>query len=136
MRCISLHQPWATAIALGVKRIETRGWSTTYRGPLAIHAAKRWGRNQIEFTATEHALGRLPKRVPLGAIVAVCDLVDVQHTLDLETQVSAIEWLYGNYEPGRFGWLLENVRPLAEPIPFIGRQGFFQVPDDAIERAA
>lgn len=38
---MSLHQPWASLIQLGVKTIETRSWSTKYRGPLAIHAAQR-----------------------------------------------------------------------------------------------
>lgn len=41
MKALSLWQPWATLIALGVKTIETRDWSTGYRGPLAIHATKR-----------------------------------------------------------------------------------------------
>lgn len=41
MKAITLHQPWATLISLGVKSIETRSWSTSYRGPLAIHAAAR-----------------------------------------------------------------------------------------------
>lgn len=41
MKALTLWQPWASLIALGVKTIETRGWSTNYRGPLAIHAAKR-----------------------------------------------------------------------------------------------
>ncbi len=41
MRALSLHQPWASLIAEGVKTIETRSWATKYRGPLAIHAAKR-----------------------------------------------------------------------------------------------
>lgn len=136
MRAITIWQPYATAIAIRLKRIETRGWSTDYRGPLAIHAAKRWGRNQIEFATVEYTLGRLPKRVPLGAIVAVCELVDVRHALDLKIEVSPIERLYGNYEPGRFGWVLENVRPLAEPIPYIGRQGFFNVPDELVREAA
>jgi hypothetical protein len=26
MKALSLHQPWASLIALGVKRIETRSW--------------------------------------------------------------------------------------------------------------
>jgi hypothetical protein len=38
---LTLHQPWASLIALGVKTIETRSWSTKYRGPLAIHAGKK-----------------------------------------------------------------------------------------------
>lgn len=135
MRAISLWQPYASAIALGVKRIETRHWSTDYRGPLAIHASKRWTREQIEFSTVEHTLGRLPPRLPLGQVVAVCELVDVRPTIELETQVSAIERLYGNYEPGRFGWRLDNIRPLAAPFAFCGRQSFFSVPDELIEAA-
>ena len=41
MKALTLHQPRASLVALGVKTIETRGWSTTYRGPLLIHAGKR-----------------------------------------------------------------------------------------------
>lgn len=40
MKAITLTQPWATLVAIGAKRIETRSWATRYRGPLAIHAAK------------------------------------------------------------------------------------------------
>lgn len=38
MRGLTLTQPWATLIAIGAKKIETRSWATSYRGPLAIHA--------------------------------------------------------------------------------------------------
>lgn len=40
MKAVSLWEPWATLVRLKIKRIETRGWSTSYRGPLAIHATK------------------------------------------------------------------------------------------------
>lgn len=43
MRAITLTQPWATLVAIGAKRIETRSWRTSYRGPLAIHAAAGLG---------------------------------------------------------------------------------------------
>ena len=36
--------PRAMLIALGAKRVETRSWSTSYRGPLAIHASSRINR--------------------------------------------------------------------------------------------
>lgn len=135
MRAITLWQPYASAIALGLKTIETRGWSTDYRGPLAIHAARRFGGAEKRFARVERALGRLPARLPLGAIIAVVNLVDVRSTDELALTTGTIERLYGNYEPGRFGWMLEGVRPLPEPIPFIGRQRFFSVPDELIERA-
>ena len=41
MRALSLWQPHAQAIMLGIKPYETRGWSTDHRRPLAIHAAKK-----------------------------------------------------------------------------------------------
>lgn len=42
MKALTIRQPWASLIAAGVKTIETRSWSTRYRGPLAIHAGRRW----------------------------------------------------------------------------------------------
>lgn len=41
MKALSLWQPWASLIAVGHKTIETRSWTTSYRGPLAITATKR-----------------------------------------------------------------------------------------------
>lgn len=41
MRAITLWQPWASLIALGLKKYETRSWTTSYRGKLLIHAAQR-----------------------------------------------------------------------------------------------
>jgi len=34
MTAISIHQPWASLIAFGEKRYETRSWKTDYRGLL------------------------------------------------------------------------------------------------------
>lgn len=90
MRAVSLHQPWASAVALGAKRIETRSWSTKYRGPLAIHAAKRLNKNElIHYGCVWNWCGALRgagKRMgdgkllwdllPFGAIVATCNVVD------------------------------------------------------------
>lgn len=132
MKALSLWQPWASAIALGHKTIETRSWSTKYRGPIAIHAAKRWTPEQIRFASIEHALNRMPKRLPLGAIVAVARLARVERTDDIETSVSPIERIYGDYSWGRYGWVLEDIKPLREPISFRGAQGLFNVPDDLL----
>ena len=132
MRAISLWQPWASAIALGHKRIETRGRSTSVRGPILIHAARKFGPEQRNFAMTEVAVGRMPRALPLGALVAVARLQDVKPTCELKTQVSAIERLYGDYAAGRFGWLLTDIVPLPEPIPFAGSQGWFNVPDELV----
>lgn len=39
IRALTLHQPWASLVAWGVKHYETRPRPLSYRGPLAIHAA-------------------------------------------------------------------------------------------------
>lgn len=39
MKVLSIRQPWATLICLGVKPIENRTWQTKHRGALAIHAS-------------------------------------------------------------------------------------------------
>ena len=41
MKVITLWQPWASLVALGLKENETRGWGQNYKGPLAIQAAAK-----------------------------------------------------------------------------------------------
>lgn len=96
MRAVTVHQPWATLIAIGAKTIETRSWATRYRGPLAIHAAAygrsvtRWGADGTRTTLGGYTIQRYgptlymtgdrhpgPTALPLGAVVATCELVDV-----------------------------------------------------------
>lgn len=43
IKALTLTQPYATLVALGVKQFETRSWATSYRGPLALHAAAGLG---------------------------------------------------------------------------------------------
>jgi hypothetical protein len=146
MKAISLWQPWASAIAAGVKTIETRSWSTPYRGPLAIHAAKRWTRYEQEFwytnvpilseTASQFAtLGiRTASMLPLGCVVATCEIYDCLSTSS-DTDAAKLaahsgsedEESWGNYSENRFAWLLRNIKAI-KPVPCVGRQGFFDWP--------
>ncbi len=125
MKCISLWQPWASHIAFGNKKIETRSWSTGYRGPLLIHAAKR----------TDECSDSQKQALPFGAIVCLVDLVDCRRTEDLRDSISEQEHDLGNYGDGRFGWVMANVRMLATPLPYKGAQGFFDVPDELVRQA-
>ena len=134
MKAISLWQPWASAIALGHKTIETRGWSARYRGPIAIHAAKIWKAEQRAFAALlKERYGIDLEDAPRGAIVATATVADIQPTEALEYRVGEIERLLGDYSPGRYGWILENIEPLPEPVYHSGKQGFFEVPDHLLK---
>lgn len=128
MIAITLWQPWATLIAIGAKRIETRSWNFNYRGPLAIHAALRleldtlsfWGQEPFR-TALVGAGIRSLQDMPFGAIVAVCDLVDVQR-ITAANIPAGDERAYGDYRPGRYAWHLANIKKL-DPIPATGKRG-------------
>ena len=41
LTCLTMHQPWASLLVYGIKRIEGRAWSTQHRGSLWIHAAAK-----------------------------------------------------------------------------------------------
>lgn len=154
MKAITLWQPWATAVARGSKRMETRSWRTSYKGPLAIHAAKRCDKDELVFYRSHWnwcgALGLamavakpLWEELPFGAIVAVATLKFCIQTdrltlgdLDQKRQVrDGYEWCerqLGDYTLGRWAWVLEDVTQI-EPIPWKGRQGLFEIPDEVLE---
>lgn len=140
MKAISLWQPWGSLIAQGWKTIETRHWATAYRGPIAIHAAKRWTREQIFFVRRCWELGiPTPVVMPLGVIVATAHLEAIRPTDDLRVDLAntavlrrSRELYLGDFGPGRYGWLLRHVRQVHPHLPFVGRQGLFDVPDELL----
>jgi hypothetical protein len=76
IRCLTIKQPWAWAISVGIKIYENRVWSTSYRGPLLIHAGK--GRDVLSPGSyfpdgTKEPTGR---ELVFGAIIAVAQLVE------------------------------------------------------------
>jgi activating signal cointegrator 1 len=146
IRAISLWQPWATLIAIGAKRFETRSWGhDRLCGLMAIHAASKAGRELKEvcadplFRATldHHGYGRGDGQypLPLGAIVAVCRvhrIWRVDHGLlaskDSRLRLPSInspEWAFGDFDEGRYAWELTRVVSLSAPIPARGHQGIW-----------
>ena len=135
MKTLSLWQPWASLIAADAKRIETRGRRTKHRGALAIHAARRPPDRMELDDDLLRILARLNlklEELPLGAVVATCNLhacVDVECLLNQRNSVlprlTPEEEVCGNFAPGRFAWLLDEIKPLAEPVPARGKQGLW-----------
>lgn len=154
MRGLTLWQPWATLVAEGAKVIETRSWSTSYRGFVAIHASKAYPHHCRELCLQEPFRSALKRagliqygawhpsnnQLPLGAIVAVANLHKVGEILrrsdgavmvrGQELPMKADEIAFGDFTPGRYGWVLANARPLKEPIPWKGALGLWKVPAD------
>ncbi len=110
MKALTLHQPWATLLAVGAKRIETRAWTTAYRGPLAIHAGLSTENIEYAFeppfkdVLARHGIMGVSD-LPLGAIVGVVNLVEVVPVTG--QLIQSLDWreiAFGNYEIGRYAW--------------------------------
>ncbi len=113
MKGLTILQPYAYLIATGSKFIENRTWSTTYRGPLLIHAGKSQSMLMPEDVGDP--------RLVFGAIVAVAELVDCRRYADLPAAMRAHEHAHGPW-----CWVLDHVQPV-EPMPYRGAQGLFDV---------
>ncbi len=148
MKCISLWQPWGTLVVNGSKKFETRHWATNVRGVIAIHAAKAFPGSAKSIAESEpfrSALGwpdlvegRMQewldsialamKALPLGQVIATANLVNCLE-VDLIPRFvqpfTAQECAFGNYAPGRFGFLLDDIKLLRTPIPAKGALGLW-----------
>ena len=136
MKALSLIQPWAIAIMLGHKKIETRSWNTKFRGRIAIHASKGQPKYAKEFALSEFKLGFLPEDVPLGAIIGFATIIDTVRTESLSGQISEVERRYGDYSEGRWAWKLDDIVPLSEDklIWCKGALGLWEVPPEIESR--
>lgn len=114
MKALSIMQPWAWLICAGHKDIENRSWPTRFRGPVLIHAGKKF---DGEDDANDWAWPQIerPDDFDMGGIVGEAEIVDC-------ITASPSPWFYGPY-----GFVIRNARLL--PFrPCRGQLGFF-VPD-------
>lgn len=133
MRALSLWQPWASLIGHG-KQFETRSWSTSYRGPIAIHAAKFFPREHRQICFREPYFSCLSDFIPppTGCFVAIAELTGVFPTEEVKPEflrADLTELTFGDYSDGRFAWKLENIRQIA-PIPAKGTRGLWRLDED------
>jgi hypothetical protein len=148
MKCISLWQPWASLCVIGAKRFETRHWQTSHRGPLLIHAAKKWSRDLLDISLSQPFFDVFKRAnisplldLPRGGLIGAVDLVEcylcdtraligpkgISRPLPSEPELS-----FGDYTQDRYAWKLENPRRFLTPIPYRGLQQIFTVTDEVV----
>ncbi|GMQ64360.1 ASCH domain-containing protein [Vallitalea maricola] len=133
-KAITIIQPWATLIAVAAKKIETRSWKTNYRGEIYIHAGKKLDRDFCYQDISKKVLnmnGYNTENLPTGVIIAKANLVDCAKVVaskegsailegDRQYTVGNYEFYFGNYEVGRYGWILQDIESI-NPIPAKGQ---------------
>ena len=106
MKALSVHPYYAMNIALGLKSVECRTWSTDYRGDLLICSTAK----KFHGTIPGHALG----------VVTLQDVVPFKkkHLKDALMHPA-------DYQPGTFAWILTYNR-LIVPVPVKGKLSLWE----------
>lgn len=140
MKALTICQPYAHLIALPddddrAKRVENRTWETLIRGDVLIHAGKSRSWLDLDATGSTDNSGIKVSEMAFGAIVGVANIVDCFHVAHTyERAVKRYPWLETHqHVSGPFCFVLADVRPLLNPIPFRGAQKFFNVPRNVVE---
>jgi hypothetical protein len=114
MKALTVKQPWASLIALGLKRVENRTWAPNLEpgDEFLIHA----GASIDKAAPAEFQDPELPR----SAIVARVRFLGLGEPGECE------------FSCGPVCWRLELVGAFAEPIPAKGALGLWRVPDENI----
>lgn len=135
MRCITIRPPWSLLVADGRKDIENRPRRTKIRGDVLIHSGKRYDKGaEPRIIAACKKLGLAAptmeemRNAPRSAIIGVMRIRDCVEKREVARESRA-------WASGPFCYLLEQSRVFAQPIPWSGQLGFFEVPERVVARA-
>jgi len=103
LKALSVKQPWTNMIANRMKSIETRYWSTDYRGDLVIVSSK------------------IPNIYPAGYALAIVRVKNCRR-MRKEDEIAA----RCPFDPRAFSWILTDVRKI-HPIPIKGEKGLYDI---------
>lgn len=123
MKVLTIKEPFASLLAQQKKHIETRSWKTNYRGELYIHA----GLQKIDFKdeRIQNLLALLDDpNLKYGHIIAKCELKDciyMDESFLKEIEQNPQEKICGEYQLGRYAWVIENIELLEHPIEAKGK---------------
>lgn len=154
-RALTVQQPWAFAIAEGLKDVENRTWNTHYRGALAIHTAQTvdhgvglarhdrqaavrfdevGARNNL-WDARHHLPSRINKpphpTLALSAIIATVTLTGAHRY-----EPGCCDSPWAEQTTGVWHWALAGAQILPQPIACRGRLGLWVPADDIQHRIA
>lgn len=129
-RALTVHQPWAWAIIIGVKPVENRSRRFNYRGNLLIHAGQQEETHMVdqvlemiaEETSTAVSLLRNAYRqqAARGAIIGAITVTDC-------VTAHPSRWFTGPH-----ALVLERPQRAYRPVPCRGQLGLWQPPADVL----
>lgn len=119
---LTIWQPWAYLIVMGLKDIENRDWHTNFRGRVFVHAGKTVDKEAHEYINAEPKLYGLPadfklpplSELPQGGVVGLTNITDC-------VTESPSPWFFGKH-----GFKLSDSKPM-DFVPVRGERKFFEL---------
>lgn len=135
MKVLSIKQPWASLIALGIKPIENRSWKTNFRGRIYIHASAKvvnvapidlLSTDQRKEVLSKYHKGVFPWFNPVSAIIGEVDIIDcvMNHPSIWAEKGKVVNTNgYGHTEKYKpiYNWVLAN--PVSYDNPILNVKG-------------
>lgn len=121
MKALTIKEPWVSCILYHGKRIENRSWRLPHgmQGQtIALHTSKKIDRQGMAIASSLAGCNLQMERMPLGAIVGIARITSC-------VALSQDKWFFGPW-----GFVLDYVVPLQDPIPARGQLAFWNVADD------
>ncbi|XP_058486282.1 activating signal cointegrator 1 [Solea solea] len=127
--CLSMHQPWASLLVKGIKKVEGRTWYTSHRGRLWIAAAAKTPTPQeiAEVEAMYRHIYkkeiRFPKDYPTGCLLGCV------HMTDCLSQVQFKDQFPGTCEESAspFVFICANPQELLVKFPMKGKHKIWKL---------
>ncbi|KAL4567454.1 hypothetical protein LXL04_023038 [Taraxacum kok-saghyz] len=158
--CLTMHQPWASLLVYGIKRIEGRSWPSPVTGRLWIHAAGKVpepetikamedfyrqlyeldGVTDLKFPEhypVSRLIGPVWLVVMLRNVIEFCCCVEVVGCVTSEELTSWEDIPQGARPEGLtpFCWLCEQPQKLIVPFEMRGYQGVYNLEKRILEGA-
>ncbi|KAK1260182.1 hypothetical protein QJS04_geneDACA002093 [Acorus gramineus] len=142
--CLTMHQPWASLLVHGIKRIEGRSWPAPIRGRLWIHAAGKVPepetiRAMEEFYREIYAVHgitdiKFPEHYPVSRLLGCVEVVGCLRREELVCwkDVPEAVRLEGLTD---FCWLCEHPQKLLVPFEMRGYQRVYNLEKRIFEAA-
>ncbi|CAN4091140.1 unnamed protein product [Withania somnifera] len=134
--CLTMHQPWASLLVYGIKRIEGRSWPAPITGRLWIHAASKIPEPETikameDFYREIYAVNgvtdlKFPEHYPVSRLLGC---VEVVGCITCEELVNWDQIPEGVRLEGqtKFCWLCEQPQKLIVPFGMRGFQGVYNL---------
>ncbi|KAI5649530.1 hypothetical protein M9H77_35535 [Catharanthus roseus] len=134
--CLTMHQPWASLLVYGIKRIEGRSWPAPIRGRLWIHAASKVPEPDTikameDFYREIYAVNgitdiKFPEHYPVSRLLGCVEVVGCVTREELISwkEVPEAVRLEGQTD---FCWLCEQPQKLIVPFEMRGYQGVYNL---------